>query len=210
MLFGRENPSNLAPILIKLPMVKNIFDDQIFDKFDISQGLHHEFTNCTFRGCDFSNESFGQAELTDCTFVSCNLSMVTFGNTVLNNVKFNDCKVMGVDFSKCSKFLFSVSFEKCVLNYSVFLKNDLKNTIFKRCILQETSFIETNLNSAKFLDCDLTRATFDRANLEKADLSTSRNYIINPEINKLKKTKFSMPDVLGLLSNLDIIITDIS
>lgn len=205
----RENLHNLAFLITTGKAVKNIFDDQTFDKFDISQGLNHEFTNCTFQGCDFSNESFSAAELTDCTFVSCNLSMTTLENTMLNNVKFIDSKVMGIDFSKCSKFLFSVSFEKCVLNFSVFFKNDLKNTVFKECILQEISFIETNLNSAKFIDCDLTRATFDRTNLEKADLSTSRNYIINPEINKLKKTKFSMPNVLGLLSHLDIEITGV-
>ena len=59
------------------------------------------------------------------------------------------------------------------------------------------------------MECDLDKAIFDRANLEKADFSTSRNYTINPEINRLKKTKFSMPDVVGLLSHLDIVLIDI-
>jgi len=184
--------------------MKRTFDDQTFEKYDILQGLNHEFDNCTFQNCDFSNVSFASAELIDCTFISCNLSMARLDNTVVNQVKFTDCKVLGIDFSKCSKFLFSVAFENCTLKYSLFFKNDLKNTVFKKCMLQEVSFIETNLIAARFLDCDLDKAVFDRANLEKADFTSSHNYSINPETNKLKKTKFSMPDVLGLLGHLDI------
>jgi len=184
--------------------MREFFDDQVFDKYDPSVGYNHEFNACTFRNCDFSDVKFEAAEFIECTFVSCNLSMAKFENTVLNQVTFNNCKVLGVDFSKCSKFLFSVSFEGCILNYSLFFKNDLKNTSFKKCSLQEASFIETNLLSAKFIDCNLDKTIFDHANLEKADLSTSRNYSINPEINRLKKAKFSMPDVVGLLNHLDI------
>ncbi len=69
-----------------------------------------------------------------------------------------------------------------------------------------TSFLEANLTSAMFVRCDLSKTIFERSNLEKADFTSSRNYSINPETNKLKKTKFSLPDVVGLLDNLDIII----
>ena len=186
--------------------MRNVIDDQAFDHYDPVKGYNHEFTNCAFRNCDFSNVVFDGAEFVECTFESCNLSMAQFGNVVLNQVAFNHCKVLGVDFSKCSKFLFSVSFADCILNYSLFFKNDLKNTVFNKCVLQEVNFVETNLTSARFIDCDLDKAIFDRTNLEKADLSTSRNYSINPEINKLKKAKFSMPAVVGLLNHLDIII----
>jgi uncharacterized protein YjbI with pentapeptide repeats len=185
-------------------MMKKLFEDQIFDKYEISEGVNHEFNGCTFKNCDFSNAIFNNAELADCTFISCNLAMAKLENTALDNIKFVNCKVMGVDFSKCSKFLFSVAFENCNLNYSLFFKNDLKNTVFKNCMLQEMSFIETNLTLAKFIECDLVRTVFDHANLEKADFSTSRNYTINPEINRMKKAKFSLPDVVGLLSHLGI------
>jgi uncharacterized protein YjbI with pentapeptide repeats len=93
-----------------------------------------------------------------------------------------------------------------MLNYSLFFKNDLKNTVFKKCQLQEASFMECDLTAAKFIDCDLDKTIFDRVNLEKADFSTARNYSINPAINRVKKAKFSLPDVVGLLSYLDIVI----
>ena len=188
--------------------MKKIFENVVFDKVESTASYSDEYNNCTFKNCDFSNVNFDFAELIDCLFLSCNLTMAKLGNTTLSRVKFDSCKLLGVDFSKCSKFLFSISFENSMLNYSLFSRNDLKNTLFNNCKLNEVSFIETNLTSAKFLNCDLEKAIFDRTNLEKADFSTSQNYTINPELNKLKKTKFSMPDVIGLLHNLDIIITE--
>jgi fluoroquinolone resistance protein len=194
----------MTPCLIFFRIMKKVFDDKIFDKYDIFEGLEHEFNDCFFQNSDFSGALFDGTELVDCTFSNCNLSMAKFENALLNKVKFISCKVMGVDFSKCSKFLFTVSFENCVLNYSIFQKNDLRNTMFKKCTLHEASFLETNLMSAKFVECELDRAIFDHSNLEKADFSTSRNYSFNPTINKMKNATFSMPDAVGLLSHLDI------
>ena len=42
------------------------------------------------------------------------------------------------------------------------------------------------------------------ANLEKADFRTAAHYSINPENNKIKKAKFAMPWVLGLLDKYNI------
>jgi hypothetical protein len=52
----------------------------------------------------------------------------------------------------------------------------------------------------------MAKAVFERSNLERADFTTSWSYSINPEVNKLKKTKFSLPEIVGLLNNLDIVI----
>jgi len=41
--------------------------------------------------------------------------------------------------------------------------------------------------------------TFTGADLEKADLSTSFNYSIDPTSNKIKKAKFSQSGISGLL-----------
>jgi uncharacterized protein YjbI with pentapeptide repeats len=134
--------------------------------------------------------------------------MTKLENTTLKDSFFSDCKILGVDFSKCSKFLFSIKCEDCILNYSTFYKNDLKNTTFKNCVLKEASFIETNMTATKFINCDLENALFERTILEKADFSTAKNYTIDAENNKLKKTIFSLPDVIGLLAKYDIIIKD--
>ncbi len=65
--------------------------------------------------------------------------------------------------------------------------------------LQEIDFTETDLTNSTFQNCDLTRAVFERTILEKVDLRTSFNYSINPEINRMKKAKFSLEGIIGLL-----------
>ena len=61
---------------------------------------------------------------------------------------------------------------------------------------------ETDLTSATFDNCDLTQAVFDNTILEKADFRTSFNYSIDTEINRIKKAKFSIWGISGLLYNL--------
>jgi fluoroquinolone resistance protein len=55
-----------------------------------------------------------------------------------------------------------------------------------------------------FDNCDLSKASFDNTILEKADFRTAFNYSINPESNKIKKAKFSVSGIAGLLDKYDI------
>ena len=50
-----------------------------------------------------------------------------------------------------------------------------------------------------FENCDLAKATFDNTIIEKADFRTSYNYSIDPEINHIKRAKFSLSGIHGLL-----------
>ncbi|MGG7552402.1 pentapeptide repeat-containing protein [Chryseobacterium arthrosphaerae] len=70
--------------------------------------------------------------------------------------------------------------------------------------LIEVDFTECDLSHAVISNCDLSGATFDHSNLEKADLRTSVNYSIDPALNRLKKAKFSLSEVYGLLYKFDI------
>ena len=71
-------------------------------------------------------------------------------------------------------------------------------------MLQETDFTEADLTDAAFPECDLLKSTFENTILEKADFRTSFNYSIDPNLNRVKKAKFSMPAVVGLLDKYDI------
>jgi hypothetical protein len=57
---------------------------------------------------------------------------------------------------------------------------------------------------AVFSNCDLLHACFMYSIVEKADFRTARNYAFDPELNKIKKAKFSFPAVAGLLAKYDI------
>jgi len=165
-----------------------------------------EFDQKIFKDSNFSKLNLNSFEFIDCTFISCDLSMAILKNTVFTRVKFIQCKLLGVDFSFCSTFAFSVAFEDCILNYSVFLKNNLKKTIFNKCIIKEASFYDTDLSSASFIECDLAESVFERNKLSKCDFRTAHNYSIIPSENNIKKAMFSLPDVIGLLGHLNIII----
>ena len=85
-------------------------------------------------------------------------------------------------------------------------RRKMKNTRFDSCTLSEVNFNQTDITGTVFKKCDLSGARFENTMLEKADFRTAFNYSINPEINKLKKAKFSLQGLPGLLDKYGIII----
>ena len=66
--------------------------------------------------------------------------------------------------------------------------------------------MDTDLSLSVFSNCDLAGAMFENTNLENSDLSSSFNFSIDPENNRIKKAKFSTSGIKGLLDKYDIII----
>ena len=112
--------------------------------------------------------------------------------------------MLGLRFEDCNEFGLSFSFENCTLDHSSFYQTKLKKTLFNNSKLQEVDFTGCDLNSSVFNNCDLTRTTFENTVLEKADFRTSFNYSIDPEINRIKKAKFALVGIAGLLEKYDI------
>ena len=76
----------------------------------------------------------------------------------------------------------------------------MKKTPFQRCSLKAVDFTEADLTEIKFIDCNLVDALFDRSVLEKSDFTSALNYRIDPNNNQIKKAKFSLEGLPGLLS----------
>jgi fluoroquinolone resistance protein len=183
-----------------------IHEDKTFENVDYSEKklVKREFVNCIFSACIFQNCDLGNNDFFDCTFHKCNFALAVLDNTGLKNVRFTDCKLIGIDFGKCSNFQFSVAFQSCQLDYSSFFQKKMKKTVFIDCSLKEVDFAETDLSGAIFKDCDLHLASFSRTILEKADLRSAINYSIDPELNRIRKARFSLAAVGGLLNKYDI------
>lgn len=79
-------------------------------------------------------------------------------------------------------------------------------TVFKNCNLTEVDFTESILSESVFSGCDFTNARFDNTTLSKADFRGAFNFSIDPEKNHLKKAKFSLATVQGLLNKYGVII----
>jgi uncharacterized protein YjbI with pentapeptide repeats len=112
--------------------------------------------------------------------------------------------MLGMHFDDCNQIGLTLNFENCNLSNSIFYKTKLKKTAFRNSKLHEADFTECNLSSSVFENCDLSGATFANTIIEKADLSTSFNYSIDPERNMIKKAKFSLSGIAGLLDRYDI------
>src|ERR1017187_3912730 len=105
-------------------MDTEIHDDKTFENIDYSekQLFNREYNNCNFSNCNFQKAELKRDEFIDCVFNSCNFSLAALNDSGIKNVSFTDCKLMGIDFSKCNSFLFTVSFNNCILDYSSFAK----------------------------------------------------------------------------------------
>jgi len=181
-------------------------EDKTFDGviFSEKQSPRIEYADCLFTNCNFSKADLSNDDFMDCHFKGCNFSLAVMENTGMKNNRFTDCKAVGIDFSRCNNFNFSVSFENCPLDYCSFFQKKMKKAVFTDCSLKETDFTETDLTQAIFKNCDLMNASFMHTILEKADFRTARNYALDPEMNKIKKAKFSSPGIAGLLAKYDI------
>jgi uncharacterized protein YjbI with pentapeptide repeats len=163
-----------------------------------------EYENCQFINCNFSEANLYEVVFTECIFKDCDLSLAMLDYTAFREVKFVGCKMLGLLFDKCNPFGLTFIFENCHLNHSSFYKLKIHQTHFKDCQLQEVDFSETELKGSKFENCNLLNAIFDRTNLMSSDFRTSYNFSIDPEKNLLKKAKFSMSGIGGLLLKYEI------
>jgi len=112
--------------------------------------------------------------------------------------------MLGLSFESCNEFGFAVSFDNCILDHCSFYQAKLKKTSFKDAKIHQADFTETDLSNSVFDNCDLFRTTFENTILEKTDFLTAYNYSIDPELNRIKKAKFSMAGIAGLLDKYDI------
>jgi uncharacterized protein YjbI with pentapeptide repeats len=183
------------------------------------------FEKCVFIGCDLSlikikhsgflgvkfvdskliGINWAQAKKPiDFQFERCNLNDSVFAGQALISTRIYDCTLAGCDFAKTN--LRKSVFEKCNLNNSVFVDSVLTSTKFLDCTVVGGNFAEADLGKCVFDAVDLSGTRFLNTNLNFSDFSTARNYQINPNVNKLRKTVFSLPEAVSLLGSFDIIL----
>lgn len=185
---------------------QEIQDKQFEDiSFENMEYIDCDFTGCQFIGIKLKNCKFKNCRFVNCIignigFLYCDASNLEFTNSVLIGINWEDLKLKGVDIAvfKCMK--------ACTIKYNYFTnlrltKYDFKGSqfdecFFENCKLTDSSFGSVSLQGTKFIKCDLSGTDFREAS----------DYVIDIADNKLKKAKFSFPEVVNLLSSLDIII----
>jgi uncharacterized protein YjbI with pentapeptide repeats len=178
--------------------------DKTFTKLTPGDFKKAEYEKCIFVNCDFSGVDLSGAKFIECEFKGCGLSLVKVAGTTINDVIFRDCKMLGFRFDLCHQLALSFTIESCALNDTSFFKCKLKKTVFNNSQLHHCDFGQTDLSESKFNNCDLKDAMFENTNLSKADFRTAYNYTIDPDVNIVKKAKFSKEGLAGLLDKYDI------
>ena len=159
------------------------------------------YDGCKFFRCDLSMAKMTGYHFTDCQFIDCDLSNADLRGVVLNDCVFTGCKLTGLHFEDCHTIPFGVRFKGCILTLASFGKMMLRKTVFQDCRLTETDFSGADLREAVFSGCDLDRAIFSGCNLEKADFRKVINCTIDPAQNRMRKAKFTLDGLPGLLSS---------
>lgn len=166
--------------------------------------LDEEYYRCTFEHCDFTEILFQKINFEECKFVACNFSLCKSNGTSWNKVSFEQCKLTGANFSHANKFTFNAKFAECLMQFASFQGLNLQGFQFAKCQLAEADFTTCNLKKAQFIDCNLDRSIISHCNLEETDFSTAFNFIINPNDNRMKKAKFSLQNLPGLVAVFDV------
>lgn len=183
--------------------------EETFEKLDLNANPLQKGTyeDCIFKSCNLEKADLAHINFIECEFIDCNLSMTNISDAKFQNVKFSGCKMLGLRFDQSNKFGFEVSFNTCILDHASFFNTRATNSLFKESSLVGVDFTDCDLTNSVFLKSNLLNAVFERSNLSKADLREAENFSIDPEQNQLKKARFSIDGLSGLLTKYDIVIS---
>ena len=178
------------------------YEDQSFENF--------EFVECNFTKCQFLNIKLTNCKFKNCKFNNCVIGNIKFlyseaknlelVNSVLIGIIWNDLKNNGIETA-----IFR-SMKSCTIKYNYFTNLKLVKYDFRDSQFDESYFEECRLTDAKFNNVNLHGTKFIKCDLSGADFRNALEYEIDITDNKLKKAKFSFPEVVSLLSSLNIII----
>ncbi|MDA3940089.1 MAG: pentapeptide repeat-containing protein [Spirochaetia bacterium] len=172
-----------------------------FTKQDLSGKV---FYNCDFRGCNFTQAILSSSDFESCSFIDCNFTNPIIVQTKFIDVKYEKCKLMGLNFYLCSQFAFDVTFDECLISNCNFGQMKMKSSKFTKCEIIESYFQDTFLEGATFEGSNFKGTLFHNTNLEKASFCNASGYNIDPTVNRIRKAKFTVPDVLNLLNTFNI------
>jgi uncharacterized protein YjbI with pentapeptide repeats len=174
---------------------------EIFDQLDQVSLANSFFENCTFRRCKFIGAAVKHCRFIECSFENCDFSVANVTGSSFRGAKFVECKAVGVNWSLTAG-IHASQFISCKLNDTSFSKLDLRHIIFQGCSLENADFRDCRLEKSKFPQSRLSGAQFNKTILVEADFSQAHDYFFDPRENKLKKTKVSLPEAIGLLEAL--------
>jgi uncharacterized protein YjbI with pentapeptide repeats len=190
------------------------YNDRIFAELELVKGTvsSSQFFDCEFRSCKLAESSLQNCRFVNCTFRESDLSLTRWPGSVFSGARFEASRLIGIDWTQAdwgkTGLGLPIGIDNCVINHSTFIGLDLAGIFIKDSTALNVDFREANLAKCNFAGTDLKDSLFHNTNLTEADLSRARNYNIAPDQNIVKKTRFSLPEAMSLLFNLDIVMIE--
>lgn len=170
----------------------------------------HEYSECTFERCHFADMALKDVVFSNCVFDGCTFRNVDVSGLRMQNTLLLACACIGIDWSEVRRtgklFPLFKEIRGCTLKFNNFFKMKIPKIPIVDSSLLDCAFMECDLSGSEFRNADFRETTFQDCDLSKADFRDARNYRINTTSNRLAKARFSLPEVVGLLHNLDVII----
>ncbi len=186
-------------------------DGAVFEGLRFAEDLvRREYSECRFEGCRFDGMALRDVVFSNCEFRECTFRNVDVAGLRMQNAVLLSTACVGIDWSEVRALgrLFPLFREirGCTLKLNNFFKMKLPKFPIAESQVLDCAFMECVLSESVFRQVDFLNTSFQDCDLSKADFREARNYRINTSSNKLAKARFTLPEVVGLLDNLNIII----
>ena len=189
---------------------ERVYEGEVFRGLTLSGETVRDtaFLECEFVDCTFSGVEVRACTLRSCRFVRCRIDLPRGREMRVQELTFEGCFLSGVhwyEFETGNRYasLFA-SVTDSTLRYNTFSALMLNGVDLSGLRILDCTFGECELVESSFRETDLTGTEFFRCNLAKADFRDAVGYRIDLMTSKVSRASFSLPDVLGLLSGLDI------
>lgn len=191
-------------------MAEKFYENKNFAnlKMDHERIEGYEFYNCTFQNCSFEECVLAHCSFIECRFINCKIVSTIVEFSQVKYAEFEKCNLIGVnwhDLLPVGSIADSITkLKECILKYNSFIHMNFRKFNFSLNTIQDSAFEECNLVESVFKECRLESTQFSRCDMRKADFREATGYQISITTNKLKEARFSFPEVINLLSELDI------
>ncbi len=166
------------------------------------------FADCLFDACSLVEATLRRCRFLNCTFRACDLSLARVDGSLFSGTRFDACRLIGVDWTAADWTSVRLggpnAFHDCNLSHASFIGLSLPGLKLTGCRATDVDFRETDLAGADLTDSDLALTLFAGSNLAGADLRGAHDYHIVPGETIIRGARFSLPEALSLLTNLDI------
>ena len=167
-----------------------------------------DFSDCVFADCTFDSCKLDHSVFTECQFLRCTITNLKTTMSRAKFTDFEDCTLTNIDWMSLQgdgAFADPIeSLKGCTLKYNTFTEMNLTKFKFGGNVILRSMFAKCNLVSADFEKCDLLDTEFYQCDLRKASFRDASGYKVDIFGSKLKDAKFSLPEAVNLLNDLQI------